>query len=251
MVLDEPLNQLPATGEIDHSGAVVLVTGGAGNVGKGVTRAFLDAGARVAVPLYHREATTNVAPLVNEYGDRLTTISLDLTTERGAEQAVRHVKEWGGRLNCVVHLIGGFEGGTAVADSPVEVWNRMMTLNLTSAFLTARYALPALIESGGGTLVFISSRSAFQEQGNRAAYAAAKAGLVALAKAIALEYADQNIRCNVVVPDTIATPENRQTMPGADEGEWVSPERVEQTILYLASKASAPLTGAAIPVFPA
>lgn len=251
MVLDDALDDLPEEGTIDLTDAVVLLTGGAGNLGRELTRHALEAGARVAVPLYHKEAGGALDPLLRQYGDRLITFSLDLTTDRGAEQAVQHTGEWGGRIDVLIHLVGGFEGGSRLAEDPVEVWNRMLALNLTSAYLVSRYAIPRMVHQGNGNLVFISSRSAFASPAYRAAYAAAKAGLVALTRAIAEEYAEEGIRCNVVVPDTLDTPENRKSMPDADFSSWVPLERISRTILYLASEDSRPLSGAAVPVFPA
>lgn len=251
MVLDHPLEHLPAREEIDLSDRVILLTGGAGNLGRELAAYLLEAGARVAIPLYHKEAGSSLEPLKQKHADRISTFSLDLTTERGAEQAVQHTREWGGRMDGMIHLVGGFEGGARLAESPVEIWNRMLNLNLTSAYLMARFALPPMVEQGSGNLVFISSRSAFEQPGYRAAYSAAKAGLVALTKAIAQEYEGQGIRCNVVVPDTLDTPENHEAMPDADPSQWVSLDRISRTIMFLSSSASSPRTGTALPVFPA
>ncbi|MEX2570452.1 MAG: SDR family oxidoreductase [Gemmatimonadota bacterium] len=228
---------------------VVLVTGGAGNLGRAVTRAFLEAGARVAVPFYKTDQPTALDALSNEFGDRLHTFALDLTTERGAEQAVRQTVEWGGQLGSLVHLVGGYVGGYSLADTPLDAWTRMLDLNMTSSFLASRFAVPRLVEAGGGSLVFVASRAAFEDRKNRAAYSAAKAGVVALAKALAEEYADSGIRSNVIVPDTIDTEANRRANPDEDYSRWVRPEEIAEIIVFLASARSAPINGAALPVY--
>jgi len=228
---------------------VVLVTGGAGNLGQAVTRAFLAAGARVAVPVYKTDQIAALESTNAEYQGQLFTFALDLTTERGAEQAIRQVVEWGGRLHSVVHLVGGYSGGTRIAELPLELWNRMVELNMTSAYLVARFALPSLIEGGGGSFVFVSSRAAFEGRSNRSAYAATKAGLLSFCRAVAEEYGAEGIRSNIIVPDTIDTPDNRAAQPDADYSRWVKPQSIAEVILFLASDASRAINGAAIPVY--
>jgi len=228
---------------------LVLVTGGAGNLGRAVTRALLEAGARVAVPFYKTDSPSEMDALGAEFDGRLHTYALDLTTERGAEQAVRRATEWGGPLGSVIHLVGGFAGGSRLADTPLDVWTRMLDLNMTSAYLIARFAIPVLLDRGGGSFVFVSSRAAFEGRANRAAYSASKAGLLSLAKSIAEEYGPEGIRSNVVVPDTIDTEDNRRAMPDADYSRWVQPSAIAKIILFLASTQSGAVNGAALPVY--
>jgi NAD(P)-dependent dehydrogenase (short-subunit alcohol dehydrogenase family) len=227
---------------------IVLVTGGAGNVGRAVTRAFLASGDRVAVPVYKTDAPEALDELRSEHHDRLHPFALDLTTERGAEAAVREVVEWGGRLDVVVHMMGGYSGGTPLGETPVEAWQRMMDLNLNSAFLVTRFALPRMQEAGG-SFVFVSSRAARQASPGQAAYAVSKAGLLTLAEAIAAEYGAAGIRANAVLPGTVDTPANRRQMPDADHARWTDPAEIARVILFLTSPAAAAINGAAIPVY--
>jgi NAD(P)-dependent dehydrogenase (short-subunit alcohol dehydrogenase family) len=227
---------------------IVLVTGGAGNVGRAVTRAFLESGDRIAVPVYKTDAPEALDELRSEHHDRLHPFALDLTTERGAEAAVREVVEWGGRLDVVVHMMGGYSGGTPLGETPVEAWQRMMDLNLNSAFLVTRFALPRMQEVGG-SFVFVSSRAARQASPGQAAYAVSKAGLLTLAEAIAAEYGAAGIRANAVLPGTVDTPANRRQMPDADHARWTDPAEIARVILFLTSPAAAAINGAAIPVY--
>src|SRR5690606_26935844 len=158
------------------------------------------------VPVYKSDQPSALDPLRDRYPEeRLFSFALDLTTERGAEQAIRQTLEWGGSLAGVAHMVGGYSGGTNVAETPMEVWARMVDLNMTSAYLVARFALPKLVDGGGGSLAFVSSRAAFEALAGRAAYAATKAGLVSFVKAIAEEYGPAGVRANVVIPDTLGT----------------------------------------------
>jgi NAD(P)-dependent dehydrogenase (short-subunit alcohol dehydrogenase family) len=228
--------------------SIVLVTGGAGNLGRAVTRVLLESGLRVAVPFYNTDATDALDALKPEWGGRLFTFALDLTTQRGARAAVEQTTEWGGRLDAVCHLIGGFRGGTRIADTPMEVWERMLDLNLRSAWMIAQAALPQMVERGGGRLVFVGSRAVFHGRAGNAAYSVSKAGLATLAAAIAEEYGSDGIRANLVLPGTVDTAGNRAAMPDADASRWTPPEQIARVIHFLISDASAPVNGAAIPV---
>ncbi|MBA2670015.1 MAG: SDR family oxidoreductase [Gemmatimonadetes bacterium] len=228
---------------------VVLVTGGAGNLGQAVTRRFLNEGGQVAVPIYKGDAASALDDLSAEYGARLYTFGLDLTTERGSEQAVQRVVEWAGRIDAVAHLIGGYLGEPRLAETDIESWDRMMDLNLKSAWLIARAALPVMTSGGGGSFVFVSSRSALRERAGHVSYAVAKSALITLTEAIAEEYAGEGIRANAVIPGIVDTPRNRRGQPDADHSRWTSPDEIARVIVFLASKPASAINAASIPVY--
>ncbi|CAN5847345.1 SDR family NAD(P)-dependent oxidoreductase [soil metagenome] len=229
--------------------AIVLITGGAGNIGRSVTRAFLEAGARVAVPVYKTDQADALDALRTEFQGRIHSFALDLTTERGTEAAIREVMEWGKRLDTVVHMIGGYTGGVKLADTPVAVWDRMIDLNLKSAWLMTRAAIPQMLQSGGGSFVFVSSRAALKGRSGHAPYAVSKAALITLAEALSEEYRAAGIRANAVLPGTVDTDDNRRAMPNADHESWTQPDEIARTILFLASPEASAISGAAIPVY--
>lgn len=213
---------------------IVLITGGAGNIGRTVTRAVLASGARVAVPVYKTDRPDILDELKHEFGDRLLVFALDLTTERGADEAIKEVEEWAGRVDALVHLVGGYVGGMRVDATPVEVYERMMDLNVKSAFLVARAALRSMLpRGGGGSIVLVSSRAATDNPAGHAAYAAAKSALLALAEGMASEYRDEGVRVNVLLPSTVDTEANRAAMPGADTSGWTRPESIAEQIVEL------------------
>ncbi|HYW14371.1 MAG TPA: SDR family oxidoreductase [Longimicrobium sp.] len=223
---------------------VALITGGTGGLGRACVDLFLQDGWRVAVPT-HRSAKGLQEPAVR-YGDRLTWFEADLASEEGAARAVQQTDEWAGRLDAVVHTVGGYAWTGPLHESPVDAWDRMMDINLRSAFLIARAALPKMAE--GGSLVFVSSRAALQGRKGHAAYAVSKAALLTLVEAIAEEQKGR-ARANAVLPGTIDTPANRQAVPDAKWNAWTQPEEIARVILFLASPASAPVSGAAVPVY--
>jgi NAD(P)-dependent dehydrogenase (short-subunit alcohol dehydrogenase family) len=227
----------------------VLITGGAGNLGRAVTRAFLEAGWRAFVPLHHSDGKDALAPFQREFPGRVEGALLDLTTERGVEAAVARAVEWGKRLDAVVHLMGGWAGGDKIGETTYDAWDAMMHLNLRSAFLLARSAIPHMLKQGGGAFVFTSSRAAREKRAGNGAYAVAKAGLLVLAETIAEEYRAEGIRANAVLPGTIDTPANRRSMPDADHARWTPPEEIARVVLFLAGPESGAVNGAAVPVY--
>lgn len=228
---------------------IALVTGGAGNLGQAVCRALLERGTGIAVPFHHADAPTALDGIRADFPDHVHSFALDLTTERGAEQAVRQAVEWGGRLDVMVHLMGGYAGGARIAETQAEVWDRMMELNLRSSWLMARFSIPRMLEAGAGSLVFVSSRAALEGRAGHGAYAVAKAGILTLAGTIAEEYRQSGIRANAVLPGTIDTPANRASMPDADHSKWTSPAEIARVVAFLASAESSAINGAALPVY--
>ncbi|HEU4883965.1 MAG TPA: SDR family oxidoreductase [Longimicrobium sp.] len=225
---------------------VVLVTGGSGGLGSAVTEAFLEDGWRVAVPTHSSGTSETLSALATRHADRLTWFAADLATEPGAADAIARTVAWGGRLDAVVHTVGGYAGGAPLHETAVEEWDRMMSINLRSAFLIARAAIPRLAE--GGSLVFVSSRAALKGRKGHAAYAVSKAALLTLTEAIAEDYRGR-VRANAVLPGTIDTRANRAAMPDAKYDTWTPPAEIARVIVFLASGASGTVSGAAVPVY--
>jgi NAD(P)-dependent dehydrogenase (short-subunit alcohol dehydrogenase family) len=216
----------------EFTGRVVLITGAGGGLGTAVTQAFLEAGARVA-------------PVSRSASE----ISADLTRPEEAARAVQAVRSRFGRLDVLLHLAGGFEGGTPVAQTDDGVWNRMFDLNLNAAFYTARAVLPSMLEAKYGRIVAIGSKTAVEPVATLAAYGASKAALVALIRTIALEVKRSGVTANVVLPSVIDTPANRAADPGADFSRWVKPESIARLLLWFASDAAADVNGAVVPIY--
>lgn len=152
-------------------------------------------------------------------------------------------------LGGVVNLVGGYQAGQKVHETDPEAFEVMLRLNLCPTFLLARSAIPRLTAGGGGALVAVSSRAALRPFPGAAGYITSKAALIALVQALDAEYRDAGVRCNVVVPSTIDTPANRRSQPDADHSQWVTPAEIAAVVLFLLSDGSAPISGAAVPVY--
>jgi NAD(P)-dependent dehydrogenase (short-subunit alcohol dehydrogenase family) len=220
----------------------VLITGATGGLGKAVVRAFLAEGAFVAGTARRWTGEDAV--------DGLLEVQADLTTQEGAEAAVRALLEARGRLDAVVHLVGGFAMDGPLASTKVETWDRMMGLNARSAFLVFRAALAASPPTAGlRRLIAVGSRAGEQASPGAVAYAVSKAALHALVVNLAAEIAGRGITVNAVLPGVIDTAANHTAMPGADFSKWVTPESIAETLVWLASDASSDTSGALIPVY--
>ena len=152
-------------------------------------------------------------------------------------------------LAAVVNLVGGFLSGPRVHETDPEDWERMLRLNLRPGFLLARAAVPRLLERGGGAYVGVGARTALQPFPGSAAYATAKAGVIAFVKGLHADYGKQGVRANAILPSIIDTPANRAATPDADFSKWVQPAEIAQVIRFLVSDDSAVTSGAAIPVY--
>ena len=223
----------------------VLITGGTGGLGAAVTATFVEAGWRVVAPQRHQ-------PTPTPHPDANAPVRLvaDLTDVSDVARVVEVAAgDPAAPLRAVVNLVGGYASTGLVHETPVEEFERMLTLNLRPTHLVTRAALPHLIEGGGGAVVCVASRAAVAPFPGVAGYVTAKAAVLAFASAVAVEYKAAGVRCNTVLPSIIDTPNNRATMPDADHSRWVSPAEIASVIRFLASDESGPTSGAAVPVY--
>jgi NAD(P)-dependent dehydrogenase (short-subunit alcohol dehydrogenase family) len=223
-------------------GKIALVTGANGGLGIHVTKALLDAGFTV-VGLSPRIQQSDVNH------PNFIALPSTLTSLDAAKKAVDGVIARSGKIDLLIHLVGGFAGGKTVAETDDATWQRMFDANLNSAFHVLRAVIPEMRKAGGGRIVAIGSRAAEDPGPKVGAYSASKAALVSLMKTVALENKDAGIAANVILPGTIDTPANRKDMPGANVAQWVEPTSVASLIAWLASDAGKDVTGAAIPVY--
>jgi NAD(P)-dependent dehydrogenase (short-subunit alcohol dehydrogenase family) len=223
------------------NGRAVLISGASGGLGGAVTRLFLDRGARVAGTArdWRGAAAT----------DRFLPIEADLGGEDGCRRAVDLTLERFGRIDALVHLMGGFAGGEPVERTSPDTWSKMLHLNLTAAFLLCRAVLPVMRAQGGGRIVAVGSRAGEEPSAGLSAYNVSKAGLHALIRTIAAEVRGAGITANAALPSVIDTPANRAAMPQADPAKWVAPERIAELIAFLASEEAGDINGALIAIY--
>ena len=221
---------------------VVLISGAKGGLGAYVTQAFLESRAQVIGT--SRQIAAADFPLPN-----CTPLPADLTKAEDANRLVGAIIARFQRINVLVHVAGGFAGGSPIHETDDTTWDGMMNLNVRAAFHILRAVIPPMRLEKRGRIIAIGSRAGVEPSANIAAYAASKAALVSLVKTAALENKTFGIAANVILPGTIDTEANRKSDPGGNHSKWVSPEKLAALAFYLASDAAAEITGAAIPVY--
>ena len=225
--------------------ASALVTGGTGGLGVAVVQRLLDDDWRVVVPWITERELERVQHL-----EALELVHADLSDPDAVQSAVAAAAGHADApLRGIVNLVGGFAAGGRVHETPVEEFEQQFMLNLRPTYLVTQAALPDLIEGGGGSIVCVGTRAAVQPFSGAAGYIASKAAVIAFARAVAHEYLHDYVRCNAILPSVIDTPANRASMPNADFERWVQPQEIAGVIAYLLSAESAPVSGAALPVY--
>lgn len=219
----------------------VIVSGGTGGLGAAVTATLLEAGWRVVVPYVEERELERV-----ERHPRLELIAADLFEAAAAADVVAAAGE---RLGALVNLVGGFASGGRVHETPVEEFEEQFRLNLRPAYLLCQAALPRMLESGGGSIVCVSTRAALRPFSGAAGYISSKAAVLAFVDALAAEYTQEGVRANAILPSVIDTPGNRASQPDADHSRWVTPAQIAQVIEFLCSERSSVTSGAHIPVY--
>jgi NAD(P)-dependent dehydrogenase (short-subunit alcohol dehydrogenase family) len=223
----------------------VLVSGGTGALGRAVLRELLDSGARVISTWI---AEREVEAVREELGEpaNLELVQADLSSDEGSASAVEAASA--GSLAGLVNLAGGFASGGRLHEAPPEEFERQLELNLLTAMRLTRAALPKLVE-GGGSVVCVGTKAAPEPFSGASGYVVSKAAVLALVRTLAIEYRDDGVRVNAILPSVIDTPANRSSMPDADHSTWVPPAEIASVIRFLISDDSAPISGALIPVY--
>ncbi|MFQ5827434.1 MAG: SDR family oxidoreductase [Dehalococcoidia bacterium] len=228
---------------------VAIITGGTGGLGLAVVKAFLQDGAQVVAPYRSHSKLEGLLSHLGDLKGRLTSLQADVTQRESVTALVAKTLEQFGKTDILINIVGGFAGGTSVAETDEEAWDNMMSLNLKSAFLCCRAVVPHMVERGRGKIISVSSRAALKGGARVSAYSASKAGVIILTESLAEEVKDSNINVNAILPSVIDTEANRQARPKADFSRWVKPEEIAQVMLFLVSEEARALNGAAIPVY--
>lgn len=222
-----------------YEGKTVLVTGGAGALGRAVAKAYQEAGALVIIADRLPPRDPNNTPF----------FTVDVLNEVSVSNLFSEISAQHGGPHALVNVVGGYAAGQPVSELDLEVWDSQMNLNLKSAFLLTKHAVKTMSAAGGGSIVHISSRAAVDKGVKSAAYSISKLGVLRLVEAVAEEAKAQNVTINAVMPSIIDTPANRAAMPKADVSKWPKPEEIAKVLLFLTSPDASLISGAAIPVY--
>ena len=230
-------------------GKVVLVAGGTGGLGRAVTLAFLEEGAKVIATYRKQEELDTLKIRAGVNTAQLDGVAVDVTDEAAARQLIEKIVGKYRRLDAMVNTVGGYAGGTKLWELETKVFDQLLALNLRSGYALSRAAVRAMLKEGHGAIVNVAAKAAVDHAGGAAAYAASKSAAVALLDSLAADLKGSGVRANTVLPSIIDTEANRKAMPQADFAKWPKPEEIARVILFLCSDDARVIHGAAIPVY--
>jgi NAD(P)-dependent dehydrogenase (short-subunit alcohol dehydrogenase family) len=236
------------------SGRVALVTGAASGIGAATAHRFAAAGARVVAVDIRGAEVERVAAAIRAAGGVASALAADVADPRAAAGMIEHAVATYGALH-ILH--NNATSGTIgrIADMELGEWNRVIAVNLTAPFVATKFAIPIMLRQGGGAIINMSSAAALQSEEGLGAYAAAKAGLLALTRNTAAEYGRHGIRANAICPGAVDTPPTRafvQAVDGVRERmerantlrRLGQPEELAAVVVFLASDDAAFINGA-------
>jgi len=238
-------------------GKIALITGAGSGIGRATALLFAKEGAKVAVADCVPAGGEETVKMIKEAGDEAIFIEVDVSKAADAERMIKTVVDTYGRIDILHNNAGTRHEFTPSADLNEEDWDRVINTNLKGVFLGSKYAIPMMLNQGGGVIINTASAAGIIGAPNYVAYAASKGGVIQLTRAMALEYVAQNIRVNCICPGATQTPgvERKivddpkaqetfaQALPG---GRWIQPEEVARAALYLASDDSSSVIGSAL-----
>ncbi|ELY62089.1 SDR family oxidoreductase [Natronolimnohabitans innermongolicus] len=233
---------------VDFDGTVAVITGASGALGSAAVERFRDAGATVcAVDV--RAPDDEDSLLETDVGSNADVhfYEADLTDEDEVEPLFETVVDDHGRLDHLLNIAGTWRGGDPIAETDLEEFESLVDINLKTAFLASKHAIPHLRDSEGA-IVSISARSSLEGGEGDGPYRITKAGIRLLTETIAEENKG-TVRANCVMPSVIDTPMNREMMPDADHDAWVDPAEIADVMAFLCSDGAAVTSGAAVPVY--
>jgi len=236
------------------NGKVAIITGASRGIGAASARIFAASGAKVVLAARDAGAIATLAKDILSKGGQAVAVPTDVSDPISVERLVQQTLDVYGRLDVAFNNAGDGHMPTSLADIKVEDFERAIRVNLMGVFLSLKYEIPAMLRSGGGAIVNMSSTAGLNGVKGIAGYVAAKHGIIGLTKTAALDYAQLNIRVNAIAPGPILTDRLKQiknrdqvalAVPIRRIGE---PEEVAYTAAWLCSEQASFITGATIPI---
>lgn len=226
-----------------------VITGGTGGLGSALVRRLVPEGHRLVVTYLLPEEAERFESEFEVDEERLLLLRVDCTNPEAVNTLMKDVAAKLGAIHGLAALVGGWAGGRDVEETDDIRLERMIDLNLRSAFYTVRAAIPYLKQAGWGRIVLVGSKAAVEFPSGQAAFNIAKAGVVALGRSVAQELEGTGVTANVLMPSVIDTPATRQSLPYADYVTWPTPDEIAAVARFLLSEDSGVMNGAQVEVY--
>ena len=231
------------------SGKLALVAGGTGGLGRAVSLAFLEEGAKVVVTYRDQKEWDDLKAISAASISSLAGHRVDVTESAGVGELVQKVVAEYGHLDVMVNTVGAYAGGMKLWETDPKVFDQMLTLNLRAGYTLLRAVVPEMLKQKQGAIISLASKAALDHAAGAAAYAASKAAAVAMIDSLAADLKGSGVRVNSILPSIIDTQANRRAMPNADFAQWPKPEEIARVILFLCSDDARLIHSAAVPVY--
>lgn len=228
---------------------VVVITGATGGLGRVVTRAFAERGARLALLGTQINRLTDLVDELKLPDDRVLTVAVDLSSADATKATAEAVLQKFGRVDILLHFVGGWAGGTFVTEVAATVVNDMLQQHLWTTFNAVQAFVPTLMTNGWGRLIVISSPSAATPPAKGLPYSVGKAAQETLLLTLAEELKDTGVTVNVLRVRTIDTKHERDQARTAKNAAWTTPEEIAATIVHLCSDEAGVINGARLPLY--
>lgn len=237
---------------------VAIVTGGGTGIGLGISKGLAAAGATVVISSRRAEAGVEAVASIESEGGKAAVMPADIRDPDACRRLVEDTVQRFGRIDILVNN-SGINYGRAPQEFTLKEWSDVIDTNLRAAFLLSQAVYPHYLRQGGGKIIMVSSIAAHMAAATQVAYSPSKAGMIQLARTLAVAWAKDNIQANAILPGWIDTPLSqrfRASFPGAEAkvigrtpaGRWGNPEDFAGSAVFLASSASDFVNGAALPV---
>lgn len=227
----------------------VVITGGTGGLGTALVRRLIHADWRIAVTYLLPEEAQAFESEFEVDEEQVMLTRVDCTNAEAVNSYIKDVVARWGEIHALCALVGGWAGGRDIEDTDDLRFDRMIDLNLRSAFYAVRACLPHLRDAGWGRILLVGSRGAVDFFGAQGAFNIAKAGVAALGRSAATELEGTGVTANVLMPSVIDTPATRKSLPYADYVDWPTPDEIAAVAEFLLKEDSGVMNGALIPVY--
>lgn len=227
----------------------VVITGGTGGLGTALARRLIAKDYQLAVTYLLPDEAQSFETEFEVDEERVMLTRVDCTNAEAVNSYIKEVADRWGEIHGLCSLVGGWAGGRDVEETDDVRFERMLDLNLRSAFYAVRATVPHLKEAGWGRILLVGSRAAVDNFEAQAAFNIAKAGVASLGQSVATELDGTGVTTNVLMPSVIDTPATRRSLPYADYVDWPTPDEIAAVAEFVLSEESGVMNGALIPVY--